>query len=176
MKKIGLFSDTHSYLDPEILNNYFKDVDEIWHAGDIGEITQVTDIVKQQKPLKAVYGNIDNHIARSEFPLDLRFICEGLDIWITHIGGYPGRYSQRVRAELEKNAPNVFICGHSHILRVMRDKKYNNMLAINPGAAGIHGFHKMRTAIRFSIENKKISNFEVIELGLRGKTKIVESR
>lgn len=173
MKKIGLFSDTHSYLDPELLKNYFKNVDEIWHAGDIGDITVVTDLVKAQKTLKAVYGNIDNHIARAEFPLDLRFECEGLDVWITHIGGYPGRYQKRVREILQHKPPDIFICGHSHILRVMRDPKHNNMLAINPGAAGIHGFHKMRTAMRFSLHNKQIKDVEVIELGLRGKTKIV---
>lgn len=172
MKKIGLLSDTHSYLDPEILLNYFKDVDEIWHAGDIGEITLVTDILKKHKPLRCVYGNIDNHIARAEFPLDDRFICEGLNIWITHIGGFPGRYDRRIKEELKQNPPDIFICGHSHILRVMRDAKLNNMLVINPGAAGIHGFHKIRTAMRFTLENKTIKNVEVIELGLRGKTKI----
>ena len=172
MKKIGLLSDTHSYLDPDILDNYFKEVDEIWHAGDIGEITVVTDFLKKQIPLRAVFGNIDNHIARAEFLLDLRFICEGLDVWITHIGGFPGRYDRRIIAELQKNPPDIFICGHSHILRVMRDAKLNNMLVINPGAAGIHGFHKMRTAMRFTLENKIIKNVEVIELGLRGKTKI----
>lgn len=172
MKKIGLLSDTHSYLDSEILDNYFKNVDEIWHAGDIGDILLVTDKLKDKKLLRAVYGNIDDHIARAEFPLDNRFICEGFDVWITHIGGFPGRYDKRVQAELYRNPPDIFICGHSHILRIMRDAKHRNMLMINPGAAGVHGFHKMRTAVRFTLDNKTIKDVEVIELGLRGKTKI----
>ncbi|MGB0886087.1 MAG: metallophosphoesterase family protein [Chitinophagales bacterium] len=172
MKRIGLLSDTHSFLDKDILNKYFKNVDEIWHAGDIGNLEDVTDIIKNTKPLRAVFGNIDNHVARAEFPLDNRFECEGFDVWITHIGGYPGRYNMRVRELLKQNSPDIFICGHSHILKVMRDKKHNNMLTINPGAAGVHGFHKMRTAMRFTLNNKKIENLEVIELGLRGKTKI----
>lgn len=172
MKKIGLLSDTHSYLDPEILNNYFKDVDEVWHAGDIGEITLVTDVLKKHKKLVAVFGNIDDHLARAEFPLDARFECEGLDIWMTHIGGFTGKYDRRIVQELHRNPPDIFICGHSHILRIMRDAKLNNMLIINPGAAGIHGFHKMRTAVRFYLDNGKITNVEVIELGLRGKTNL----
>lgn len=173
MKKIGLLSDTHSYLDPDILLKYFKNVDEIWHAGDIGNIEQVTDLLKDQgKVLRIVWGNIDDKEARKEFKEDCRFTLEGFDIWITHIGGYPGRYTKRVYAELKKNPPDIFVCGHSHILKVMRDKQFNNMLAINPGAAGIHGFHKMRTALRFILDNKKITNMEVIELGVRGKTKV----
>jgi len=171
MKKIGLISDTHSWLDPDLLSNYFKDVDEIWHAGDIGDLTKVTDLLKAKK-LRAVWGNIDNHEARAEFNEDFRFLIEGFDIWITHIGGYPGRYTKRVYWELKRNPPDIFICGHSHILRVMRDKAFRNMLVINPGAAGIHGIHRMRTAMRFSLHNGKINNVEVIELGLRGKTKV----
>jgi putative phosphoesterase len=173
MKKIGLFSDTHSYLDPDILLKYFKNVDEIWHAGDIGNIEQVTDLLKDQgKILRIVWGNIDDKDARLEFKEDCRFTIEGFDIWITHIGGYPGRYTKRVYWELKKNPPDIFICGHSHILKVMRDKQFNNMLTINPGAAGVHGFHKMRTAMRFILDDKKISNMEVVELGLIGKTKV----
>ena len=172
MKRIGLISDTHSWLDPKIINEYFAEVDEIWHAGDIGDVTKVTDEIKKVKPLRAVYGNIDNHIARAEFNLDLRFELEGFDIWMTHIGGYPGRYDRRIYFDLLNNPPDIFICGHSHILKIMRDKKLNNMLVLNPGAVGIHGFHKMRTAIRFSLHNKTITDVEVIEIGLRGKTKI----
>lgn len=171
MKKIGLISDTHSWLDPKLLTNYFKDVDEIWHAGDIGNIEQVTDLLKVEgKILRAVWGNIDNNEARKEFKEDNRFICEGFDIWLTHIGGYPGRYTKRVYWELKRNPPDIFICGHSHILKIMRDKSLRNMLVINPGAAGIHGIHRMRTAVRFVLDNQKISKMEVIELGLRGKT------
>lgn len=172
MKKIGLLSDTHSWLDPKLLSHYFKDVDEIWHAGDIGNLAAVTDVLKEKKKLRAVYGNIDNHEARAEFPLDNRFIVEGFDVWITHIGGYPGRYDRRIYFELLRNPPDIFICGHSHILRIMKDKKMRNMLLINPGAAGIYGFHKMRTAVRFTLDKGKIQNVEVIELGLRGKTKV----
>lgn len=166
MKKIGLLSDTHSWLDPT-LNEHFKDVDEIWHAGDVGDY-KVIEQLKAFKPLRGVYGNIDGREVRNEFPLHNRFTLEGLDIWITHIGGYPGRYYQNLLTMFRQQPPDIFICGHSHILKVMRDKKYNNMLTINPGAAGIHGFHKMRTVIRFKIEDKKIFDMEVIELGLRG--------
>lgn len=166
MKKIGLLSDTHSWLDPT-LNEHFKDVDEIWHAGDVGDY-KVIEQLKAFKPLRGVYGNIDGREVRNEFPMHNRFTLEGLDIWITHIGGYPGRYNQNLLTIFRQLPPDIFICGHSHILKVMRDKKYNNMLTINPGAAGIHGFHKMRTVIRFKIEDKKIFDMEVIELGLRG--------
>lgn len=166
MKKIGLLSDTHSWLDPALIE-HFKDVDEIWHAGDVGEY-KVIDQIKAFKPIRGVYGNIDGREVRDEFPLHNRFTLEGLDIWITHIGGYPGRYYQNLLPMFRQQPPDIFICGHSHILKVMRDKKYNNMLTINPGAAGIHGFHKMRTVIRFKIEDKKIFDMEVIELGLRG--------
>lgn len=170
MTKIGLLSDTHSWLDPAVFE-YFKEVDEIWHAGDIGNIKVIDDIL-DFKPTRVVYGNIDNHEVRSMAPEDCKFKIEGLNIWMTHIGGYPGRYSKRVREELDRFAPDIFICGHSHILKIMRDKKYNNMLCINPGAAGVHGFHKMRTMVRFELNNDKIGNLEVIELGLRGKTQL----
>ena len=163
--KIGLLSDTHGYLDPAIFD-YFKDCDELWHAGDIGNM-KIIEKLEKFKPLRAVYGNIDGGILRQTFPLDLKFNCEGMDVWITHIGGYPGRYSKRIRETLQVQAPQLFICGHSHILKIMPDKKYN-LLHINPGACGHHGFHQMRTIVRFDIQNAKILNCEVIELGKRG--------
>ena len=135
--------------------------DEVWHAGDIGDI-QVTDAIQKLKPLKAVYGNIDDAKARQEFPLDLRFFCEGVEVWITHIGGYPGRYDRRIFAEINRNPPKLFISGHSHILKVIPDKKLG-LLHMNPGAAGKHGFQKVRTMLRFEIEGTDIKNLEVIE-------------
>lgn len=160
MTKILLLSDTHSYLDEKILK-YVKQVDEVWHAGDIGDV-QVTDKLKSLKPLKAVYGNIDDATVRAEFPLDNRFTCEEVSVWITHIGGYPGRYHPRIREALQINPPRLFITGHSHILKVMPDKKLN-LLHMNPGAIGTHGFHKVRTMLRFEIDGKEIKNLEVIE-------------
>ena len=164
MPAIGLISDTHSYLDPQVFE-YFKEVDEIWHIGDVGD-AQLLDKLRAFKPLRGVYGNIDDREIRQELPLDYRFVMEDMDIWMTHIGGYPGKYTSRVRDILQIKAPDLFICGHSHILKVMRDKKYN-MLCMNPGAAGKHGFHKLRTLLRFHITNKTLSNLEVIELGTR---------
>jgi putative phosphoesterase len=160
MKKILLLSDTHSYIDDNILK-YVKQADEIWHAGDIGDLS-VTDAIKMLKPLKAVYGNIDNAEARAEFPEHNRFKCEDIDVWITHIGGYPPSYNNRVRDGLKANPPDIFISGHSHILKVMPDKKLD-LLHINPGAIGTHGFHNVRTMVRFEIDGKKIQNLEVIE-------------
>lgn len=165
MKRIGLMSDTHSFLDDKIFT-YFEECDEIWHAGDIGSM-ELVEQLEAFKPFRAVYGNIDDAKIRRAFPLDLRFNCEGMDIWMTHIGGYPGRYSKRVREIIVDNPPDVFITGHSHILKVMPDKKLN-LLHINPGACGIHGFHKVKTIIRFSINEAKIEDMQVIELGLRG--------
>jgi len=165
MKRIGLMSDTHSHLDEKIFD-YFKDCDEIWHAGDIGTM-ELVERLKEFKPLRIVYGNIDGGIFREKFPLDERFECEGMDIWMTHIGGYPGRYNKRVKKVLEQNPPDVFICGHSHILKVMPDKKHD-LLHINPGACGIYGFHKVKTIIRFAIDNGKIKDMEAIELGSSG--------
>ncbi|MCP3929354.1 MAG: metallophosphoesterase family protein [Bacteroidetes bacterium] len=167
MKRIGLLSDTHSYLDPKVFT-YFEECDEIWHAGDIGSM-EVIESLEQFKPLKAVYGNIDNHQIRSCTKKDLRFNCEGMDVWITHIGGYPGRYQKRVREIMNTNPPDLFICGHSHILKVMPDKKYK-LLHINPGSCGKYGFHKIRTIIRFTLDKSKVNNMEVIELGKRGQT------
>ena len=164
MKKILLLSDTHSHLDEKILK-YVRLADEVWHAGDIGNLA-VTDELKKLKPLRVVYGNIDNAEARSEFPLNNRFWCEKVDVLITHIGGYPGKYNASIREELQKNPPKLFICGHSHILKVIFDKKLN-LLHMNPGAAGIHGFHQVRTMLRFEINGDKIQNLEIIELGNR---------
>ena len=161
MKKILLLSDTHSYIDDRILA-YAEKADEVWHAGDIGSL-QVTDALKELKPLRAVFGNIDDHEIRKEFPLNNRFVCEGVEVLITHIGGYPGKYSPAIREELNSNPPKLFICGHSHILKVMPDKKLN-LLHMNPGAIGIHGFHKVRTMLRFTVDQGKIDNLEVIEI------------
>lgn len=160
MKKILLLSDTHSYIDEAILK-HVKQADEVWHAGDIGNLS-VTDQIKKLKPLRAVYGNIDDAKARTEFPLHNRFMCEAVDVWITHIGGYPPKYNTMVSAELKANPPNIFISGHSHILKVMPDKKLD-LLHMNPGAAGKHGFHKVRTMLRFKIDGKDVKDLEVIE-------------
>ncbi|GGG96960.1 phosphoesterase [Polaribacter pacificus] len=165
MKKILLLSDTHSYIDEQILK-FVKQADEVWHAGDIGNL-RVTDSIQKLKPLKAVYGNIDDSLARMEFPLDQKFTLEGMTIWMTHIGGYPNNYNQRIREELKENPPNIFISGHSHILKVQYDQKLN-CLHLNPGAAGNHGFHKIRTMLRFNIVDGKISDLEIIELATRG--------
>ncbi|WP_396160361.1 metallophosphoesterase family protein [Flavobacterium sp.] len=162
MKKILLLSDTHSHIDDTILK-YVKLADEVWHAGDIGDL-KVTDTIKKLKPLRAVFGNIDNHEARLEFPLNNRFLCEGVSVLITHIGGYPGKYSPAIREEITQNPPKLFICGHSHILKVMFDKKLN-CLHMNPGAAGISGFHQKRTMLRFEIDGDKIQSLEIIEIG-----------
>ena len=164
MTKILLLSDTHGYMDNTILK-YAQQANEIWHAGDIGDLS-VTDTLAQFGPVKGVHGNIDNHIIQKEFPENNRFICENVAVWITHIGGYPGRYNIRVRDEIRKNPPKLFICGHSHILKVMNDKKLG-VLHMNPGACGKHGFHQMRTMLRFTIHDTKIENLEVIELGKR---------
>jgi putative phosphoesterase len=164
MKKILLLSDTHSHIDAIILK-YINQADEVWHAGDIGDL-MVTDTIKKLKSLRAVFGNIDNHEARKEFPLNNRFFCEGVDVWITHIGGYPGKYNVAIREEIKKNPPKLFICGHSHILKVQFDKQLN-LLHMNPGAAGKHGFHQVRTMLRFEIDGDKIQQLEVIELGIR---------
>lgn len=164
MKKILLLSDTHNYVDNQILK-FVKQADEVWHAGDIGTL-EVIDIIQKIKPVRAVFGNIDDAIIRSEFPLDLRFTIENVDVWITHIGGYPNRYDYRIKEEITKNPPKLFISGHSHILKVMFDKKLN-LLHMNPGAAGKQGFHQVRTMLRFEINNGHISNLEIIELEKR---------
>ncbi|WP_298903782.1 metallophosphoesterase family protein [uncultured Psychroserpens sp.] len=164
MTKILLLSDTHSYIDDAILK-YVKQADEVWHAGDIGDLS-VTDAIKDLKPLRAVYGNIDNAEARAEFPEHNRFMCENVDVWMTHIGGYPPKYNMRTRDLIKDNPPRIFICGHSHILKVMPDKRYN-LIHMNPGAVGKHGFHKIRTMLRFTIDGHQIDNLEVIEFPKR---------
>ncbi|MBT8303957.1 MAG: metallophosphatase family protein [Bacteroidia bacterium] len=160
MTHILLLSDTHGHMDKDILK-YVKQADEVWHAGDIGSL-DVTDAIVKHKPLKAVYGNTDDDVIRREFPLNNRFMCEGVDVWITHIGGYPGRYDRRIKDEIKETPPKLFISGHSHILKVMPDKKLN-LLHMNPGAIGKHGFHKVRTMLRFKIDGKDIKDLEVIE-------------
>lgn len=161
MKKILLLSDTHSHIDDTILK-YVRLADEVWHAGDIGDLS-VTDAIKKEKPLRAVYGNIDDAKARLEFPLNNRFMCEGVDVWITHIGGYPGKYNPAIRTEIQQHPPKIFICGHSHILKVMPDPKLG-LIHMNPGAAGMHGFQQVRTMLRFEIDGTNIQNLEVVEM------------
>ena len=164
-KKIGLLSDTHSYLDPKI-KEYFSNVDEIWHAGDIGSM-EVLDELLAFKATRAVWGNIDNHEIRQETKEFLRFKIEDVNVLITHIGGKPYQYSQPAKEELSLNgAPDLFICGHSHITLVQMDKKLN-MLWMNPGACGYKGFHAVKTILRFSITGDKIHDLELIELGKR---------
>ena len=160
MKKILLISDTHGYIGDEILK-HVNWSDEVWHAGDIGSL-EVTDTIKNYKPLRAVHGNIDDTNIKAEFPLNQRFTVEGVEVWMRHIGGYPNRYSKNIFDEINKNPPDLFICGHSHILRVIKDEKLN-LLHMNPGAIGIKGFHKVRTMLRFNISNGNIYNLEVIE-------------
>jgi len=164
MTKILLLSDTHGHLDATILK-YVAKADEVWHAGDIGNL-EVTDTLARMKPIRAVYGNIDNHLIQKEFPLDQRFMCEGVAVYMTHIGGYPPKYNSRTRKEILENPPNLFISGHSHILKVMMDKKLN-VLHMNPGACGRHGFHQLRTMLRFTIDSTEINDLEVVELGKR---------
>jgi putative phosphoesterase len=161
MRKIGLLSDTHGYADPK-LYDFFKECDEIWHAGDIGS-TEVAEKLERWKKLKAVYGNIDDLTLRNKYPEHQRFQCEETDVWITHIGGYPGRYDKLIKNEIKRNPPDLFICGHSHILKVQYDKELD-LLHINPGAAGKSGFHKYRTAVRFDIDKEEIKNLEVFEI------------
>ena len=166
MKRIGLISDTHSYLD-EAIFTHFESCDEIWHAGDVGAVG-VLDRLEAFKPLRVVFGNIDGSPVKIRSTENLHFELEGFRIWMTHIGGAPPRYNPEVRPTLRTQTPDIFVCGHSHILRVLRDPALNNMLYINPGAAGKEGFHKMRTLLRFTLNSGKISDMEVVELGLRG--------
>lgn len=164
MLKIGVLSDTHGYLDEKLLD-FFKDCQEIWHAGDIGD-PGVIEKLGKHKPVIAVYGNIDGNDIRIRFPENQRLIRDGLDIWMTHIGGYPGNYDRRIKQAIMENPPGIFISGHSHILKVMHDKSLGT-LHINPGAAGFHGLHKVRTAVRFNIDTGTVRDLEVIELGPR---------
>lgn len=163
--KIGLLSDTHAYLDDQILR-LLSDRDEIWHAGDFGT-AEVSERLSAVAPLRGVYGNIDGQDIRQLHPKVQRFEVNGLDVLMTHIGGYPGRYHPDVRDLIKMNPPRLYITGHSHILKVMTDKKLNNLLHINPGAAGRHGFHKMRTMVRFNVEEGRVQDLQVIELGKR---------
>jgi len=163
MKKIGLLSDTHGYLDNAVFK-HFEDCDEVWHAGDFGP--DVAEKLAAFKPLRGVYGNIDGKEIRAEFPEHLRFSCEQVDVWMTHIGGYPGKYAPGIKTEIYNNPPKLFITGHSHILKVMFDPRIQ-CLHINPGAAGRSGWHKVKTLIRFCISDEKIHTLEAIELGNR---------
>lgn len=161
--KIGLISDTHNFLDPQIAD-FFSECDEIWHAGDFGNI-KIAQELEKVAPVIGVYGNIDGQDIRKVYPVHQRFEREGVDVWMTHIGGIPGRYCIPIRDEIENNPPDLFICGHSHILRIARDQALDKMLYMNPGAAGKHGFHVKRTVVRFEVEGGKIKNVEVINLG-----------
>lgn len=161
MTRIGLISDTHGYLDDAVFK-HFENCDEIWHAGDFGNI-ELADQLAAFKPLRGVYGNIDGTDVRQVYPEHLRFMCEKVDVWMTHIGGYPDRYAPDVRREIYTKPPGLFISGHSHILKVIFDKKIK-CLHLNPGAAGKQGWHKVRTLIRFSITDEKIHTLDVIEL------------
>ncbi|NJB85596.1 hypothetical protein GGR26_001341 [Lewinella marina] len=163
--RIGLLSDTHSYLDPAILE-HFAGCDEVWHAGDVGD-PAVLDALEAFRPVRGVYGNIDDTAIRQRLPLDACFTVGGVKVLMTHVGGYPGRYTARVRKLIEAERPDLYICGHSHILKVMMDKT-RKVLHMNPGACGRHGFHRMRTVLRFSVNEGRIEDLEVIELGLRG--------
>ena len=160
MKRIGLISDTHTYIHPRLFES-FKECDEIWHAGDIGNI-ETADKLAAFKPLRAVYGNIDSHQVRIVYPEFQIFMCEDVKVLMTHIGGYPGRYQPAARNLIEKEKPGLFISGHSHILKVMYDKKYQ-LLHINPGAAGKSGLHKVITFVRFTIDGKQIKDLEIVE-------------
>jgi putative phosphoesterase len=164
LKKILLISDTHSYIEPKLIK-HIQAADEVWHAGDIGN-TELCDSIEKLKPFKAVYGNIDGQDIRIQYPENLVFNCEAVKVYITHIGGYPGKYPAKIRQQLAEHAPNLFICGHSHILKVMHDKELN-LLHMNPGACGVQGFHIIKTALKFEIEGKEIKNLAVIELGNR---------
>lgn len=164
--KIGLISDTHGWLDGKVLE-HFAECDEIWHGGDIGSV-DIVNTLEAHRPLRAVYGNIDDKNIRALFPEDLFFECEGFAVWISHIGGAPPRYNPRIKRMLKERIPDIFICGHSHILRVAKDPALNGMLYINPGAAGNQGFHHIRTVIRMELLAKQVKKIEVIELGRRG--------
>ena len=164
MTKIGLISDTHDYLDDAVFK-HFDQCDEIWHAGDFGT-ARVADALKSCKPLRGVYGNIDGYDIRSEYPENLIWQCEGVKVLMTHIGGYPPKYNPRSKALIKEAEPQIFISGHSHILKIMYDPALN-CLHMNPGAAGKQGWHKVRTLVRFCIDGKEIKDCEVIELGSR---------
>ena len=161
MKKIILLSDTHSALDERFLP-HLEDANEIWHAGDIGDIKVLENLEKTTK-VRAVYGNIDNHIIRSATKEFINFKCEEVNVLITHIGGYPGKYTKGIKEKIQKLRPKLFICGHSHILKVIFDKRFN-LLHMNPGAAGNYGIHKVKTILKFKIDKENITDLKVIEL------------
>lgn len=161
MKQIILLSDTHHSLD-ERFYPYFKKADEIWHAGDIGDLS-VTDKLKEFAPIKAVWGNIDNSTVRNEFKQNIYFKCENINVMMTHIGGYPGRYNKKILPIIKQVKPDLFICGHSHILKIMYDKKLK-IMHMNPGATGNYGIHKVKTILSFNIEGKEIKDLNIIEL------------
>ncbi len=165
MKKIGLLSDTHGYWDDKF-ETYFETCDEIWHAGDIGTLELATRF-EAMKPFRAVYGNIDDYKTRITYAQTLRFTLEQVEVLMTHIGGYPGRYDPSIRAQLLARPPKLFIAGHSHILKVLYDKKLD-CLHMNPGAAGKYGFHRVRTLLRFVLDEGDIRDLEVIEIGKQG--------
>jgi uncharacterized protein len=166
--RIGLLSDTHAWLDDKVMT-HFAECDEVWHAGDFGSM-EVLEALRAFRPMRGVYGNIDDQRIQAEVPLDLAFECAGLKVFMTHIGGYPGRYNPRVRPILPEELPagGLFISGHSHILKVMPDPK-GGWLHINPGACGMEGWHQVRTLVRFTIDQAKIKDLQVIELGPRGR-------
>jgi hypothetical protein len=164
--RIGLLSDTHGFLDPAIFS-YFADCDEVWHAGDFGPVA-IHEQLETFRPLRGVWGNVDAAEVRVRVPKDLEWECDGLRVYMTHIGGYPGNYDTRVRGELQKRRPGLFICGHSHILKVMRDPALG-LIHFNPGACGHTGWHAVRTVLRFTVEDGKVSGLEAIELGPRGR-------
>ena len=160
MKQIVLLSDTHHTLDERFFP-HFENADEIWHAGDIGSL-EITDTLKKYAPIRVVYGNIDDKTIRTEFKANLYVKCEKVNVMMTHIGGYPGRYNKKILPIIEHSNPNLFICGHSHVLKVMYDKK-NQLLHMNPGAIGDYGIHKVKTILCFTIEGKEIKNLRVVE-------------
>ncbi|HKM93227.1 MAG TPA: metallophosphoesterase family protein [Prolixibacteraceae bacterium] len=161
MKRIGLLSDTHGFIEPK-LYEFFSECDEIWHAGDFGNLETLQKL-SAFKPLRGVYGNIDDHTIRKIFKKHLRFTTEGVKVWITHIGGYPNHYDKSVKPLIFTDPPTLFISGHSHILKVIYDKKIG-ALHINPGAAGNHGFHKVKTLLRFVIDGDRIKDLEIMEI------------
>jgi uncharacterized protein len=164
VRKILIISDTHGHFDPKLIK-YIDQADEVWHGGDIGSL-EVCKKVEELRPLKAVWGNIDGTEARTVYKEHLIFTCEEVKVYITHIAGPVGKYNPAVREVIAKEKPNVLVCGHSHILKVMFDRTFD-LLHINPGACGVHGFHKVKTAIRFEIHGNEMKNLEVIELGNR---------
>lgn len=161
MKKIALISDTHGYLDPRVIP-HLEASDEIWHAGDVGK-EEVLFHLEKMKPFRGVYGNIDGGKVRASLKEWIHFKCEDVNVLITHIGGYPGKYRPNVPEKIVEHKPNLFICGHSHILKVMWDKKYN-LLHMNPGACGIQGMHKVQTILLFEINGEKIENLRIVEM------------